>query len=140
MPFMDPEEHEEQEHLRRHLEEVRRMIAEDLDHLRRFHPNEWLDFARVLQRWGPYDRKERIQENAELRTAILESILAFFRKHMRTILEAEITAIERHFVTHGQELDEKLRKAKASEPPPSKVVEDFLRDIGMGRRRDPDVS
>lgn len=131
---MDPE------FLKQYLESIPASVERYFDRLRRDQPQAWLEFATALRKFGPYDRKEQMQERVEMRTEMLESIMELYRQHIPKMVEVELQAIETHFIRHGQQLDELLRKNPARDLSPKDAVEELLRGMKMRWRSDADRS
>lgn len=105
------------EFFRQHiLPDLIKHIDPALDHLRRKDPQEWLRIATELRKRGSYDRVERMREAEDATKELIELIRAGLVSSVPEFVRLHTIALEKHYMKHGLELDDLLRKSPAPAP------------------------
>ncbi len=113
------------------LGRIPQLVEQSLDDLRREHPDKWLEVANALRKLGPYDRVEQTKEAAEAIGAGLDALTEKVKAWLPNITTAFLVASERHFIKHGQELDEALRRRSVRDVSTKEAVEELLKSMGV---------
>ncbi len=110
-----------------------------LDHLRRTNPKEWLRVAMQLQKRGPYDRVEQTKEATDAFIELIKLLASGLTESVPVFVKRNNEAMEKHFVRHGLELDDLLRRNPDEKPmSTSESVEAQMRAWGVTFKVNPD--
>lgn len=114
------------------LPDLIKRIEPALDHLRRTDPQQWLRIAMEMRKRGGYDRIEQMKEMGDGLEAIIKMLADGLKESIPEFVRQHTQAVERHYVQHGLELDDLLRRSPAQEPmTPQQSVEAQLRAMGV---------
>lgn len=114
------------------LPDLIRRIDPALNHLRRTDPQQWLRIAMEMRKRGGYDRIEQMREMGDGLEAIIKMLADGLKESIPEFVRLHTEAVEHHYVQHGLELDDLLRKSPPQDPmTPQQSVEAQLRAMGV---------
>ncbi len=109
-----------------------KQIDPALNHLRQTNPQEWLRIAMELRQRGCYDRVEQLREEEDAIKSLIELINEGLMNSVPAFVKQHTIALERHYVQHGQELDDLMRSSPGVDPMSgSESVDAQLRAMGI---------